>query len=169
MVRVRVGGGESEPGEVGRGVRQGCSLSPVLFDIYAEAMMNEGLLELEDGVRVGGRMVKSIRFADDQAIVRNREVGLQEMVNSLNRTTEKYEMRNKESKTKVMRITKRQGAHGMRIMLENKNLKEVDCFQYFGSILTNDGRWSKEIKARIAMGKAAFEKERRVLIGKLDL
>ena len=167
-VKVRVADGESEPGEVGRGVRQGCSLSPVLFNIYAEAMMIEALLELEEGVRVGGRMVKSIRFADDKAIVCNSEAGLQEMVNSLNRTAEEYGMKINESKTKVMRIAKRQGAP-IRIVIGNKDLEEVNSFQYLGSILTNDGRCSKEIRTRIAMGKAAFEKERRLLTGNLNL
>jgi hypothetical protein len=52
---VRVVGGESEPGVIGRGVRQGCPLSPLLFSIYAEAMMIETLEGNEEGVLVGGR------------------------------------------------------------------------------------------------------------------
>ena len=166
-VRVRVADGESDPGEVGRGVRQGCSLSPVLFNIYAEAMMNEALSDLEEGVRVGGRLIKSVRFADDKAIVCDREEGLQEMINNLNRVAGEYGMKINESKTKVMRIAKRQGAP-VRTTIEGRNLEEVDNFKYLGSLLTNDGRCSKEIRTRIAMGKAAFEKEKRLLTGNLN-
>ena len=51
---VRVVGEESEPGVIGRGVRQGCPLSPLLFSIYAETMMAETLEGNEEGVMVGG-------------------------------------------------------------------------------------------------------------------
>ena len=57
-VRIRVAEGESEPGEIGRGVSQGCSLSPQLFNIYTEAMMREALSQLDSGVKVGGRVIK---------------------------------------------------------------------------------------------------------------
>ena len=61
---VRVVGGESEPGVIGRGVRQGCPLSPLLFAIYAEAMMIEAMEDVDEGVKVGGKLMKDVRFGD---------------------------------------------------------------------------------------------------------
>ena len=67
-----------------------------------------------------------------------------------------------------MRIAKRQGAP-VKTTIAGRNLEEVDNFKYLGSLLTNDGSCSKEIRTRIAMGKAAFEKEKRLLTGKLNM
>ena len=66
---VRVNGDVSEPGEIGRGVRQGCLLSPLLFSLYVEMMMEEAMEEIEEGVKVGGYLLRDVRFADDQGMV----------------------------------------------------------------------------------------------------
>src|SRR6478609_4143577 len=55
---VRIAGGESDSGIIGRGVRQGCPLCPLLFSIYAEMMMKEALENVEEGIRVGGELIK---------------------------------------------------------------------------------------------------------------
>ena len=73
---VRVAEGESELVEIGRGVRQGCLLSPLLFSIYVEAMMIEAMEDIDEGVKVGGKPLKDIRFADDQAMVVDSEKDL---------------------------------------------------------------------------------------------
>jgi hypothetical protein len=69
-------------------------------------------------------------------------------------------------KTKVMRISKQQ--FPLTIMIEQKQLENVECFKYFGSMLTNDGRCTGEIKSRIAMAKAAFNKKN-IFTSTLDL
>ena len=48
--------GESEPWRIGRGVRQGCSLSPILFSIYAEMMMKKAMEGIEEDVKFGGKL-----------------------------------------------------------------------------------------------------------------
>src|SRR5207248_220133 len=53
----------SEESDIGRGVRQGCCMSPLLFNIYAETMMTEAMEGIEEGVKIGGQLLKDIRFA----------------------------------------------------------------------------------------------------------
>jgi len=70
-------------------------------------------------------------------------------------------------KKKVMR-TSRQPLP-VKIMIDQKQLENVESFKYLGSILTNDGRCTCEIKSRIAMAKAAFNKKRTLFTSTLDL
>jgi hypothetical protein len=70
-------------------------------------------------------------------------------------------------KTKVMRISRQ--PFPVKIMIDQKQLENVESFKYLGSILTNDGRCTCETKRKIAMAKAAFNKKRIPFTSKLDL
>ena len=54
-------------------------------------------------------------------------------------------------------------------MIDQKQLENVECFKYLGNVLTNDGRCSREIKSRIVMAKAAFNKKKNLFTSTLDL
>ena len=64
-------------------------------------------------------------------------------------------------KTKVMRISIQPSP--VTIKIDQKQLENVECFKYLGSMLTDDGRCTCEIKSRIAMAKAAFNKKKKLL------
>ena len=72
-----VNDGFSEAYQIGRGVRQGCSLSPLLYIIYNEAMMKEATENVQEGISVGGATVLLIRYTDDKAVVASSQRGLQ--------------------------------------------------------------------------------------------
>jgi hypothetical protein len=70
-------------------------------------------------------------------------------------------------KTKLMRISRQ--SFPVKIMIDQKQLENVESFKYLGSILTNDERCTCEIKCMIAMAKAAFNKKRNLFTSTLDL
>ena len=72
-----------------------------------------------------------------------------------------YGMEMNVEKTKIMRISRQPSP--VTIMLDQKQLENVECFKHLGSMLTNDGRCACEIKSRIAMAKAAFNKKNPLL------
>ena len=71
---VRTGHGTRDWFQIGKGVRQGCILSPCLFNLYAEYIMrNAGLEETQAGIKIAGRNVNNLRYADDTTLMAESE------------------------------------------------------------------------------------------------
>jgi hypothetical protein len=70
-------------------------------------------------------------------------------------------------KTKVMKISRQ--PLPVKVIIDQKQLENVECFKYLGRILTNEGRCTCKIKCRIAMAKAAFNKKRALFTSTLDV
>ena len=67
---VRTGGGTTDWFQIGKRVRQGCILSPCLFNIYAEDIMrNAGMDEAQAGIKIAGRNINNLRYADDTTLM----------------------------------------------------------------------------------------------------
>ena len=67
---VRKGHGTTDWFQIGKGIRQGCILSPCLFNLYAEYIMrNAGLEEAQAGLKIAGRNIKKLRYADDSTLM----------------------------------------------------------------------------------------------------
>ena len=162
-VTVRIGDEETQEITIGRGVRQGCCLSPCLFNLYADKLLAEAL-EGIGGIKVGGESIKAIKYADDQAIIAENEEELQKMLERIVKTSEDYGMSVNTIKTKVMRIAKTEGP--LNIWLKQEKLKQVNSFKYLGSIVTQNGSCTEEIKSRIGQGKIAFSKIKALVTAK---
>src|SRR6476469_7431713 len=159
---VRIAGGESDSGIIGRGVRQGCPLSPLLFAMYAEMMMKEALENMEEGIRVGGELIKDVKYADDQGMVNNTEAGLQSLMDSLNTTAKHYDMKINIKKTKAMVVSRNRGER-VNITVEGQSVEQVSKFRYLGSLISEDGRCLDDVKTRIGMAKDALNKRKELL------
>ena len=67
---VRTGHGTTDWFQIGKGVRQGCLLSPCLFNLYSEYIMrNTGLEKAQDGIKIAGRNISNLRYADDAMLM----------------------------------------------------------------------------------------------------
>ena len=67
---VRTGHGATDWFQIGKGVCQGCILSPCLFNLYAEYIMrNTGLEEAQAGIKIAGRTINNLRYADDTTLM----------------------------------------------------------------------------------------------------
>ena len=71
---VRTGNGTTASFQIGKGVHQGCILSPCLFNLYAEYIMrNAGLEETQTGIKIAGRNINNLRYADDTTLMAESE------------------------------------------------------------------------------------------------
>ena len=78
---VRTGHGTTDWFQIGKGVRQGCILSPCLFNLYAEYIMrNAGLEEVQAGIKIVGRNINNLRYADDTTLMAESEEELKSLL-----------------------------------------------------------------------------------------
>ena len=128
---------------IGRGTRQVSSLSPILVNIYSEAMLRDALSSVNEGIRVGGHLIKTVRFADDQATLASSVKGLQLMMGKMQESVGEYDMKINVKKTKVKKICKRPGEK-FTIFLEGRQLSQESLhFNYLRSLIAQDGSCEK--------------------------
>ena len=87
---VRTGHGTTDWFQIGKGVRQGCILSPCLFNFYAEYIMrNSGLEEAQAGIRIAGRNINNLSYTDDTTLMAESEEELKSLLMKLKEESEK--------------------------------------------------------------------------------
>ena len=133
---VRTGHGTTDWFQIGKGVHQGCLLLPCLFNLYAEYIMrNAGLEEAQAGIKIVGRNINNLRYADDTTLMAEREEELKSLLMKVKEESEKVGLKLNIQKTKIMtsRMANRWGNNGRLYFLG-------------GSKITADGDCSHEIK-----------------------
>jgi hypothetical protein len=108
-----------------------------------------------------------VKYADDLVLLAREEKVLQGMVDRLIEIGRRYGMEMNVEKTKVMRISRQPAP--MKIMIDQKQLENVEYINYLGSMITNDAKCTREIKSRIVMAKIVFNKKKTLFTSKLDL
>ena len=116
-VKVRLNRGETRNLKIGRGVRQGCCLSPILFNLYSECLNKEALEGFGD-FQVGGQNIHTVKYANDLVLLDKEEKVLQDMIDKLIEIGGCYGMEMNVEKTKVMRISRQ--PFTVKIMIDQK-------------------------------------------------
>ena len=141
---VRTGHGTTDWFQVGKGVRKGCILSPGLFNLYAEYIMrNAGLEEAQTEIKIAGRNINNLRYADDTTVMAESEE-LKGLLMEVKEENEKVDLKLNIQKTKIMAsgpITSWQ--------IDGETVRTVADFILGGSKITADGDCSHEIKRRL--------------------
>ena len=161
--------GASESFKIKRGVRQGCVLSPKLFNLYTEHIFRE--VEDLPGCIVGGTNFNNLRYADDTALIAESEEELQVIVDQVRSSSEVKGLRMNVKKTKTMAIS-RDRTPEVKIVVKDTVLEQVKIFKYLGQLITDDGKCEREVRGRIEIARARFVQMKDVLTSRqlsLDL
>ena len=147
--------------KIKQGVRQGCILSPILFNLYSEEVVNKAL-ENDKGIVVNGKGFTNIRYANDTVILADSKHSLQRMLNNIVRVCKDSGMELNDKKTKVMVIEKKPQTR-IKILVNGEQLEQVKDCRYLGTNISDDGKCIKEVKTRIALAKTAVWKHKELL------
>ena len=100
---VRTGHGTTDWFQIGKGVHQGCNLSPYLFNFYAEYIMrNAGLEETQAGIKIPGRNINHLRYADDTTLMAESEEELKRLLMKVKEESEQVGLKLNIQQTKIM-------------------------------------------------------------------
>ena len=133
---VRTRHGTTDWFQIGKGVRQGCILSPGLFNLYAEYIMrNARLEEAQAGIKIAGRNINNLRYADDTTFMAESEEELKRLLMKVKKESEKVGLKLNIQKTKIM-------ASGPITSWEiDGETVEIVSDYYFFFLLQNHCRW----------------------------
>ena len=146
---VRPGHGTTDWFQVGKGVGQGCILSPCLFNLYAEYIMrNARLEEAQVGIKIAGRNINNLRYADDTTLMAESEEELKSLLMNVKEESEKVGLKCDIQKTKIMTSGPITSWH-----IDGETVETVSDLILGGSKITADGDCSHEIKRCLLLGR----------------
>ena len=135
--------------QIGKGVCQGCILSPCLFNLYAEYIIkNTGLNEAQAGIKIASRNINNLSYADNTTLMAQSEEELKSLLMKVKEESEKVGLKLNIQKTKIVTsstITSWQ--------IDGETVELVTDFLFWGSKITADGDYSHEIKRHLFLGR----------------
>ena len=149
---VRTGHGTTDWVQIGEGVYQGCILSPCLFNFYAENIMrNAGLEEAQARIKIAGRNIKNLRYADDTTLMAENDEELKSLLMKVKEKSEKVGLKLNIQRAKIMAsgpITSWQ--------IDGETMETGADFIFLASKITADGDCSHEIKRCLLLGRKSM-------------
>ena len=146
---IRTGHGTTDWFQIGKGVHQGCVLSPCLFNLFAEYIMRNARLDkAQAGIKIAGRNINNLRYADDTTLMTKSKEELKSLLMKVKEESEEADLKLSIQKTKIIApspITSWQ-IHG-------ETMETLRDFIFLGSKITVDGGCSHEIKRHLLLGR----------------
>ena len=143
---VRTEHGTKDWFQIGKGLHQGHILSPYLFNLYAEYIMrNAGLEEAQAGIKIVGRNINNLRYADDTTLMAESGEKLKRILMKVKEESEKVGLKLSIQKTKIMASSPITSWH--------KDGEPVADFIFLGSKITADGDCRHKIKRCLLLGR----------------
>uniref|UniRef100_A0AC11D293 Uncharacterized protein n=1 Tax=Ovis aries TaxID=9940 RepID=A0AC11D293_SHEEP len=146
---VRIGHGTTDWFQIGKGVHQGCILSPCLFNFYAEYIMrNAGLEETQAGIKIARRNIDNLRYADDTTLMAESKEELKSLLMKVREESEKVGLKLNIQKPKIMAsgpITSWE--------IDGKQWKQCQTLLLGAPKITADSDCSHEIKRHLLLGR----------------
>ena len=146
---VRTGHGTTDWFQIGKGVRQGCILSPCLLNSYAEYIMrNAGVEETQAGIKIAGRNINNLRYAKDTTFMAESEEELKSLLMKVKKESKKVGLKLNIQKTKIMAsspITSWQ--------IDGETVETVSDFILRVSKITADSDCNHEMKRHLLLGR----------------
>ena len=146
---VRTGHGTTDWFQIGKGVHQGCILSPCLFNFYAEYIMkNARLEEAHSGIKIAGKNINNLRYADDTTLMAESEEELKSLLMKVKEESEKVGLKLNIQKTKITASSPITSWE-----INGETVETVSDFIFLGSKITANGDCHHEIKRRLLLGR----------------
>ena len=147
---VRTGHGTTDGFQTGKGVHQGCILSPCLFNLYSEYIMrNAGLDEAQAGIQIARRNISNLRYADDTTLMAESEEKLKCLLMKVKEESGKVGLKLNIQKTKMIMVS----GPVTSWEIDGEIVETVSDFIFLGSKITSDDDCSHEIKRRLLLGR----------------
>ena len=146
---VRTGHGTTDCFHIGKGVRQGCILSPCLFNLFAEYIIrNAGPEQTQAGIKIAGKNINNLIYADDTTLMGESEEELKSLLMKVKEDSEKVGLKLNIQKTKIMASSSITSGQK-----DGETVETVADFILGDSKITADGDCSHEIKRHLFLGR----------------
>ena len=139
---VRLGERESEWFGVYKGLRQGCTLSPWLFNVFVDKVAREARREFVGAVKLSTGNVGVLLFADDMVLLAESEERLQSNLQALSVAMERWDLKVNWKKTKVMKVARERDS--CEVEVGDQVIEQEEEMKYLGVLISSNGRWRRK-------------------------
>ena len=175
--RVRLNGKESELFKWTKGLKQGDSLSPLLFNLVMDQVTKTCNNKLrQKKVKVGHWnlqpiYVQALTYADDVVLIADNDIYLQEIVETWTNTLKSVNFNINKEKCKILHVTKKKENEKVKpkIVIDSTELETVEQFTYLGTIFTSNGKIGQEIKNRISQATKTYYQINKTIVNKKEV